>query len=517
MINEPSSDELELMFHDVINDSLPNGSEIFKQLITYLPDNFTPNRILLVVSNDENIVNDVLNNFPKSQIHIVDFDQNILNILQQIFKAKTNIYYHLKEIDNLDFDENSFEMVIAFDLLRYVHEKLSLYRQVYDLLKSNGVFLFSDITIDIFRIYDKEIQNLIQKSPNIIPFEIELKSWAFNNYIDCHKPLDWHFKHLRLARFKMIDVVHKNLLWSVLISTKPEVLFNYNSDALLGKKMISHNNIFRLYDFQAKTLNILKDFLPKIHHRDQGNNYWVFAQLLIKIRLNLESLNDLILKLIEDVRYKVTINVIYRSIIDDIINILYLHSFIDINDIEQKTLKNEIDILERDFIDAIITIVKSECAENEEHNLDNSFNLEEQLEQIQKDYSSLFDIPSGKIKNNRLLRSTSNPILISNLKQTNKLIGESAKIERIKMAGFATHEMLLQIFKYFSQFQHFSGQTHRITLSELSIDFPYYEKTFILIVNTAHLIVQLLDIEYKESYLNELDNELRAFLETEPN
>ena len=69
--------------------------------------------------------------------------------------------------------------------------------------------------------------------------------------------------------------------------------------------------------FQNDTHRILTDLLLAAEGLDQPKHHEVFLKLFEKIRINLESALVLLPRLKEDYRSKTSVNLLYRSIIDD--------------------------------------------------------------------------------------------------------------------------------------------------------------------------------------------------------
>jgi hypothetical protein len=60
---------------------------------------------------------------------------------------------------------------------------------------------------------------------------------------------------------------------------------------------------------------------------------------------------------------------------------------------------------------------------------------------------------------------------------SNSFISETKKLEFIAVRGVATHRNIEAIFKYLSQYQHFSPKAHDLLNSHIEVDILYYQRT----------------------------------------
>lgn len=270
---------------------------------------------------------------------------------------------------------------------------------------------------------------------------------------------------------------------------------NYN-DAHFESKVIEKLNkkIDMIMKSEVIVLKSMKSFLMATNGHEQIGNFESFIQLIVKMRFNIESAHTLMPLLKVDYRFKTSINVLYRSSIDDIINIYYLLKFVIMENsgtaisYVQTSLGNELDILHRDFLKSISKVVEAEIeAEKylEEIN-DSNDNTEPRpftwkKEMIESNLH-LFNQQKNDWKNNKEIRIASHGIFKDKYPSGNSFISESAKIDFIISGGFERGFILTKLFKYFSQFQHFSPKMHQFLLSNAENDLEYYHKQLIEIL-----------------------------------
>ena len=283
---------------------------------------------------------------------------------------------------------------------------------------------------------------------------------------------------------------------------------NYN-DAHFEFKVIEKLNkkIEMLMKCEAIVLNSIKCFLMATNGHQQIENFESFIQLIVKMRFNIESAHTLMPLLKVDYRFKTSINVLYRSSLDDIINIYYLLKFVimensgtEISNV-QTSLGNELDILHRDFLKSISKVVEAEI-EAEKYFQDSDVNNESRpftwrKEMIESNLH-LFNQQKNDWKNNKEIRIASHGIFKNKYPSGNSFISESAKIDFIITGGFKRGFILTKLFKYFSQFQHFSPKMHQFLLSNAENDLEYYHKQLIEILCVVIECNQIITTDQKQ-------------------
>lgn len=286
---------------------------------------------------------------------------------------------------------------------------------------------------------------------------------------------------------------------------------NYNTKMFSRELVLASNlKINRLIQKQKHLLDFLKDFLMATNQVDQIENCYCFVELTIKIRLNLEVANDLLPKLNDDYRFKTSINLVYRSIIDDMINAFYLSGFVLKDDDRQVSLANELKILHKEFLNSSSKGIEAD----NEHLLFiyDALNktppkFEDFRQEIMNDNPELFE--NGELKNNKKLRQTSNPILQELLKDTGgaKFITEEKKLEFIAQRYSNIAPALKGLFKYLSQFQHYSPKMHEIVLSDAELDIETYNRCLFQILHLVDFFLNFIvlnDPEHFKRYFKEL-------------
>jgi hypothetical protein len=266
-----------------------------------------------------------------------------------------------------------------------------------------------------------------------------------------------------------------------------------------------------LHHWQQHTLEFLIEYLLASNEQQQLAHCESFLHLLAKIRFNLESAVVLLPLMSGDYRFKTSVNVLYRSVIDDIINAYYLFGVVNLADRQQVALANELNILHKEYIQSMIKGVNADFAF--ERFVDE---LKEQaastLPDVEKDFKDanpeLVDM-NGAWKKNAEIRASSNQFFIDKLNQgkNNSFISESKKLEFLKARGITTYHNIEAIFKYLSQYQHYSPKMHDFLNTHIEFDLAIYQRCLGELLMLLDQLLQFIELKDKaaiKSYWDQL-------------
>lgn len=253
--------------------------------------------------------------------------------------------------------------------------------------------------------------------------------------------------------------------------------------------------------WQSHVLEFMRDYLVASNDQQQIKHCAAFLQLLVKMRFNVESTNLLIPTLYRDYRFKTSINVIYRTIVDDIINSYYLFGMVALADPDQEALGNELNILHKEYI---LGTTEGATADKKFQNYVDA--LKQQSPTPDEDVDALFKNanpelvdPDGHWKKNKDIRATTHQFFIDNLNQgnSNGFVSEKKKLEFIEARGVVTHDNIKALFKYFSQYQHFSPKAHDLLLHHIEADIIFYQRTLGELVMLLDQLTVFLELKGK--------------------
>lgn len=286
---------------------------------------------------------------------------------------------------------------------------------------------------------------------------------------------------------------------------------NYNQ-AHFDTKVIENlnNKIDMIMQCETLVLDSIKTFLKSTKSFPQTENFTSFIHLIIKMRFNIDAAHQLLALLKGDYRFKTSINVLYRSSLDDTINIYYLLGFVLTDNPTKKisenqtSLGNELDILHRDFLKSACKIIEAEIKSDKYYSKLNQMEYVPKpgtdgwMDEMIKANQHLYNTDKNTWKNNKEIRMTSSPIFNNKYPEGNNAIPETSKIEFIQNKGFERSFQLTQLFKYFSQFQHFSPKMHDFLLTTPEHDLEYYHKMLVEILCVVFECDQILITENKQ-------------------
>ncbi|MCK4663497.1 MAG: hypothetical protein KAT68_11570 [Bacteroidales bacterium] len=233
------------------------------------------------------------------------------------------------------------------------------------------------------------------------------------------------------------------------------------------------NNIL-LYNLDIKKLipllidyiNFLKNKLIELDGIELNYYQRFLIYHIERFRIITESLISILNLMQNDIRHKLSLSLLLRSVNSDFLTILYLSTFYNTNKDNQIAINNEINIFLKDYIKFIEKInIEEPEVKKHFHNISEVFikNQEYVLNNLHTEYKNLYKHKNGefKLKSNFEIReSTPDSFFVNNDRK--EKITEKYKFERLKKYGKEKFGMAYIIFKYYSQFQHVSPMDNRL-------------------------------------------------------
>jgi hypothetical protein len=261
--------------------------------------------------------------------------------------------------------------------------------------------------------------------------------------------------------------------------------------------------------WQNHTLEFLIEFLMASNDQSQLTHCEAFLHLLAKIRFNLESAGTLLPMMSGDYRFKTSVNLLYRSIIDDIINGYYLFGVVNTADAQQIALANELNILHKEYIQSMIKGVKAdfEFEKFVDELNEKKVAIPPDVEKDFKDANPELVDNTGAWKKNADIRTTSNIFFINMLNQgkNNSFISETKKLEFIKARGVPTYHNIEALFKYLSQYQHYSPKMHDFLNSHIEFDLAIYQRCLGELLMYLDQLLMFVELKNKPNIKNYWD------------
>lgn len=219
-------DQLSSSYTDLIKKCVPRYDELLSNMFLYLQPDFKPLRILDLGCGTGNLTQRMLVHFPDAQIDVLDLSEDILEECKKRFSNKSNINYLQADFKNMNLPEASYDLVMSSIAIHHVEDpfKFKLYKDVFQSLKINGLFIFADQTRGITdEIYFKNIECWKAEALKLGSTDENWKMWmAHQDAHDFHSPVDWHLENLKKAGFNEVDLLSKYLMWGVFWAKKNE-------------------------------------------------------------------------------------------------------------------------------------------------------------------------------------------------------------------------------------------------------------------------------------------------------
>lgn len=117
---------------------------------------------------------ELANNVKK--IHAIDISKNMINIAKNKSEQKgiENIEFEVADIYNEKLEENTFDVVMAFNILYFIKDIDSVINRINKLLKSNGMFISVTDCHGERKTFMSVVQSLLSKM-GVIPYMRKFK------------------------------------------------------------------------------------------------------------------------------------------------------------------------------------------------------------------------------------------------------------------------------------------------------------------------------------------------------
>ncbi len=219
-------DELSSSYTELISKCVPRYHEMLFNMFRYIPKDFVPKRIIDLGCGTGNLTQQILNHFPDAEINALDLSEEILEESRKRFSGVKNISFIKADIREMDLEPGSYDLVMSSIAIHHITDpnKIRLYRDVFQALRYNGLFIFADQTRGITdEIYHKNIACWKEEAFKLGSSEENWKMWMeHQDAHDHHSPVGWHLRQLEIAGFEQVDLLSKYLMWGVFWAKKTQ-------------------------------------------------------------------------------------------------------------------------------------------------------------------------------------------------------------------------------------------------------------------------------------------------------
>ena len=217
-------DQLSSKYSELIIKCVPRYPELIYNMFQYIPEKFSPKRILDLGCGTGNLTDQMFKKYPEAEIDALDISEEILNESRRRFNHTPNIRYIQADFKSLHLAPGSYDLVMSSIAIHHIEdtEKIKLYKEVFQALSNGGIFIFADQTRGITdEIYKKNISCWKEEAMKL---GSTLENWdmwmAHQDAHDFHTPVNWHFQELEKAGFRETDLLWKYLMWAVVWARK---------------------------------------------------------------------------------------------------------------------------------------------------------------------------------------------------------------------------------------------------------------------------------------------------------
>ena len=217
-------DQLSTKYSELIIKCVPRYPELIYNMFQYIPEKFSPKRILDLGCGTGNLTDQMFKKYPEAEIDALDISEEILNESRRRFNHTPNIRYIQADFKSLHLAPGSYDLVMSSIAIHHIEdaEKIKLYKEVFQALSPGGIFIFADQTRGITdEIYKKNISCWKEEAMKL---GSTLENWdmwmAHQDAHDFHTPVNWHFQELEKSGFRETDLLWKYLMWAVVWARK---------------------------------------------------------------------------------------------------------------------------------------------------------------------------------------------------------------------------------------------------------------------------------------------------------
>lgn len=207
-------------YDDFMTKCIPEYFEFIENLIHVLPEKSSgPIKICDLGSGTGNVTRQLLAKYPDAEITCVD----ISPMMTDLAKAKlnsSNVNYEISDFYNYQFTEK-FDIIVSSLALHHLvtdEDKKKFYQQIFEALKTDGVFYNADVVIAASEeVENKNMENWKQWLRKYHTEE-DLMEMVINRYYEEDRPTTTtnHTNWLEEIGFKNVDIIwriSKGAVW----------------------------------------------------------------------------------------------------------------------------------------------------------------------------------------------------------------------------------------------------------------------------------------------------------------
>lgn len=217
-------DQISQKYTTLLDRAIPRYREMLETLLHHIPNYTTPLKILELGCGTGNLTALIIHKYPQSSVVVVDISSAILEECKNRFRHNKNIQYLQTDFNDLHLEMNDFDLVLSSIAIHHIQDedKQHLFKKIHSYLKPNALFLFADQCRGATnKIYQKHIAQWKVEAFKLGSSESDWDMWmSHQSQHDFHTTAQEQMTWMETAGFKNIDILWRNLLWTIFYSTK---------------------------------------------------------------------------------------------------------------------------------------------------------------------------------------------------------------------------------------------------------------------------------------------------------
>lgn len=226
-------DEIADCYNATIHRCFPRYGEMLGTVVDYTPKEVQPERILELGAGTGNLSLRIRQQYPNSQLRLVDLSQQSLDVCQAQLQFEQHsgkeptdqplgeVVYQCADMTQLEFSPGSFDLIYSSIAVHHLPagKKAALFSQCRDWLAPGGAMIIADQCRGATEAsYQHHIQRWKELSFRAGTTRAEWDSWMVHQRDhDHHETLGDLQAMAKHAGFTKFDVVWRYLLWSVMV------------------------------------------------------------------------------------------------------------------------------------------------------------------------------------------------------------------------------------------------------------------------------------------------------------
>ena len=211
-------------YDQAIQRCVPRYAEMLWAIVSYLPHNFRPRRILELGCGTGNLSAALIGSFPDAECTLVDISSDLLAQCKQRFERLGKVSYQQVDFSELSCDHATYDLVVSSIAIHHIpdSEKVRLFRKIHEWLSEEGVFVYSDQFSGVTPgLTERHMDYWRDEASRLGAPQAEWNEWMRHQAeSDIHASLPDQMTWLRDAGFAATDCTWRFLLWTVVQAEK---------------------------------------------------------------------------------------------------------------------------------------------------------------------------------------------------------------------------------------------------------------------------------------------------------